>query len=78
MAKYEVNLRYTNCISGFVFPQNRKEMIMKSFLTAIFVCLELPIEIILLYITSMERSQHSKMLVFFFEVMESIWTITDS
>lgn len=51
---------------------------MKSFLTAIFVCLELPIEIILLYITSMERSQHSKMLVFFFEVMELIWTITDS
>lgn len=51
---------------------------MKSFLKAIFVYLELPIEIILLSITLMERSQHSKMLVFFFEVMELIWTITDS
>lgn len=78
IVKYEVNLWYTNCSSGIVFPQNRKEMIMKSFLKAIFVYLELPIEIILLSITLMERSQHSKMLVFFFEVMELIWTITDS
>lgn len=78
MVKCEVNVQYTNCISAFVFPQHRKGMIMKSFLTAIFVYLELPIEIILLYTTSMGRSQRSKMLAFFFGVTESIWTITDS
>lgn len=53
-------------------------MITKWFLTAIFVYLELPIEIILLSTTSMERKRHSKMLVFFFEAMELIWTITGS
>lgn len=53
-------------------------MITKSFLTAIFVYLELPIEIILLSTPSMERKLHSKKLVFFFEAMELIWTIIGS
>lgn len=51
--------------SGFVFPKNRKGMIMKSSLTVTSVYLEQPTEITLLSIISVGRREHLRKLEIF-------------